>query len=101
MVLHVLTDTELTCQETIAQENWLMGRQDGEKCKPRASQERNYSLGYEDGLNQWLEERDRQIAKLPDSIGASYEAGAGDVRLRAADPWSDCDWLYGADYDNE
>jgi len=101
MVLHVLVDAELTRQENSAQDNWVRGRQDGEKCKPRASQEQNYSLGYEEGLKQWLEERDRQIAKLPGGIGAPYETGAGDVRLRAADPWSDCDWLYEADFDNE
>jgi hypothetical protein len=101
MVLHVLTETELTHQETIAQADWLRGRQDGEKCKPRASQDQNYFLGYEEGLTAWMDECDRQIAKLPGGVGAPYEAGAGDVRLRAADPWSDCDWLYEADYDNE
>lgn len=101
MVLQTLIDHALTHQENIAQDDWLRGRQDGEACNPRASQEQNYSLGYEEGLKQWMEERDRQIAKLPGGIGAPYETGAGDGRLRAADPWSDCDWLYGSDYDNE
>lgn len=76
---------------------WEQGYQAGKRCQPRVSEDSDYALGYQAGLEKWLEERDRQIAKLPGGIGSPYETGAGDVRLRSADPWSDCDWLYSDD----